>query len=361
MAYTTAAKALYLAGVTSSAVEGTTTAIAQFISWADALIEQKTGKVYSTPSAKTDYFDLSENVYQQDWLREQGRAHYNYNYPEGRDKVVLTYSPVTSITSVMVLYEQSSFDYVTNPAGTEVTSEINSVRGTPVTFDGGTDANALTFVSPYPIHGVNIDLHTNGVSGVLSWVYLDSDGNETAFSNVSESESGADDMTASGKVSWDMPPDWDEYTSGSYTGYYFKAKVNSTVFTTDPAINHIYSVDPVESFISPGTIVWKSNGSLLLRSNWLASGMRNLRVDYKAGATSVPTVVEELSSNLVAQKILENLMGASFDSLTSGSVGEEQWATGEQYMSQLRTLTELRKDEERLWKMLGDDLYVGGM
>ncbi len=355
-AYSTESQVLYAAGVTANDVEGGSSAIAQFIAWADAEIEARTNKTWNTPTSQTDYFDVQENVYHQDWLKENGLASYSKPYAESRHYVRLTKSPVTSIDAIAILKESETFDYAYNVAGTDVTDDINDVRGTPVEFDGGTLNNSFRFVSPSLVYGIGVELNTAGADGEITLYYYDSDGNLHEFSNVSD---GTSNLTTNGKITWSMPDDWEEYDDGSVKGYQFIMKVTTSIYTTNPKFSHIYLIDPVSSFVDIGTVAWRSSGELYLRSNWLDSGIKNLKVIYKAGASSVPALVSELSANLAAQKLLMNMMGASFDSSTNVNIGGEiSYATGEQYASQQRTLEKLRKRELELWDLVGKKIFV---
>ena len=234
------------------------------------------------------------------------------------------------------------------------TTEANSVWGTPFyAFNETVEIGDVLYIGcQYRFVSTIINLSTVGVGGVIVWEYYN--GSDWTTISVSESVSGADDLNASGKISWSLQNDWEEYEVNSSTNFWIRARV-TTAHSTSPKINYVtYGEASVyyDELISKD-IIWDASGRIILVNNVLSSGYNKVKTVYSAGTSTVPSVVEQLSTNLAGQKCMVALMGGSFDDITQGRLGDEEFTLGEPYTNLKFTLLELIKEEKELWGQVG--------
>jgi len=365
MAYSTSTEVLYKCKLTTDEVSSAS--ITQFITWADNYIELKTGKKWTSATSYTEYFDLVENEYHKDVLLEGGHMAYEPPYLDKFTIVVTKNKPITKVSSISFIQHDYELDFLysyDSDAGTytDNTSEANSVRGTPFyAFASSVGTGDCLYIAcSYVFSGITINLSTAGSGGVLVWEYYN--GSAWTTLSVSESVSGADDLNASGNVTWTIPSDWQETSVNSSANYYWIRARVTTAHSTSPKINNLsYEQNAVVSEeLETYDYQWDTNGRVIIKGNYPTSEFNYLQVIYSAGASSTPTAVQELSANLAAQKCLIAMMGGSFDDLTSGRIGDEQWTTGEPYMNLKATLIELRNEEIGLWNQLGVRVKIIG-
>ena len=358
MAYSTVANVRSMSKIASGAVSDAD--VTTFIGWADAEIDKRTGKSWSSSNSKTDYFDTSEAQVNRDWDDETGLVTPSTPYFMEHNSFKLTRSPVLSISNVWILdrgadigsllsYDSGASSYTDN------TTEANSVRGTPFyAFAETVGVGDIMYVGlSYRFLGITISLSTAGSGGVLTWEYYDGS-SWSALSGVAESASGADDLNASGKVSWSLPEDWQDTSVDGNTLYWVRARV-TTAHSTSPKVNGVVPDrdSVISDEVSSGSYDWNSGGRLVLKDDFLTDEYSGLRVDYTYGASSTPTVVETLSAVLASKWCLESLMSGSYDDVSRYRVGDIEVSKGEPYTNLRAAIIELEKKEEVLWKELG--------
>jgi len=364
MAYTTPSKVYAKLQIPSSAFVNGDTDIEQFIAWADALIDDRTGKTWNTPSEFTNYFDTRESDYYKDWEDEGGIVIGTKPFLDDKQVFRLKPTPVTKIKDIWVLnrdadidacysYDDSSSSYSDN------TTEANSVRGTPFyAFAETVAVGDCLYIGLSDIFlGITINLSVSGADGVCAWKYYN--GSSWTTLSVTEDTSGADDLNASGKITWSLPADWVETEVNGVSLYWIKIEVTTKHTTSPKVLSIVPDKDSVISdFISVYEVDWDSNGRLVLRNDMLKDEFRHLRVNFMAGANSVPTLVEELSTVLAGIKALKALLSASYDDITAGRKGNESWTMGEPYTNLSAGIKQLEAEANILWKRLGYDTFI---
>ena len=358
MAYTTAAKTYLKCGLTSSDIAEAT--VTTFIGWADDLIERRTGKKWSSPASYSELFDIKEIIYNKDSSTAGGYTVGQIPHFNKYNTVFLKNKPVTQINSVFLLYHGTeisllySFD-TSESTYTDNTTEANSVRGTPFyAFAETVEVGDCLYVgSSYRFTGLDIQLSTSGVGGVLVWEYYN--GSSWSSLSVTESDTGADDLNASGNIYWTLPSDWQETSVNSSGDYYWIRARVSTAHSTSPKLNNIFfrNNNVIGDELSGYEYQWRSTGRFIVTGKTLGDNFQYLEVNYKAGASATPTAVENLSTNLAAQQIILNLMTASYNDVTRERLGDEEYATGEQYIHLKTTLAEFKEEEKMLWEQIG--------
>jgi len=243
-------------------------------------------------------------------------------------------------------YDSSGTSYTDN------TSEANAPAG-DLFYAFATSVgigDILYFGSEYKFTGVVLNLNTVGVGGVVVWEYY----NGSAWTTISVTEvgSGADDLNASGIVYWTLPTDFSKATVNSIETYYMRARV-TTAHSTSPTVDYLsFKQDCVISEeISVGDFKYDER-SIKINKSYLISGIQKIKFEFNYGSSTVPSIVEQLSSIVAGISALGSLIGSTYDDITSGSLGDEQWATGEQYFNIKNAIMELKKKEDILWSLV---------
>ena len=351
-----------MCGITSSDIS--TSIVDNFITYADTYIEERLKKTWDTPSSKTDYFDVLENKYNMEWEDEGGIITGKKPFFESRHTFKLTWSPVTKIDKVWILAKGHKIDKVfsydaSEGTYTDNTDEANSVgEDLFYAFAQTTSAGDYLYIGcQYKFLSVFINLSTNGAGGTCAWEYYN--GSSWTSLSVNADTTNADNLGASGKVYWDRPSDWEETSVNGYSYYWIRIKAEGT-WTTSPKIENIYfgQDDVIQQELNPYEYNWYSSGTVILRESELESEARYIRVDYYAGASSVPTLVNQLSTVLASMSCMIYMMGGSFDDATSYNLGSLQVSKGEPYTNLRATLYELEKRRDELFKKLGLNVVI---
>jgi len=361
MAYTTYQDVFNMTGLTSNDID--TSIVEDFIDYADAYIKEKLRKTYDTPSLFTDYFDTQENPYHIDWEDEGGIITGKKPFWNSRHRFKLKWSPVTKIQNVWILEKGKKIDAVYsyyNSSYTDNTDNANQV-GEDLFYpfsDSPSVGDYLYIGCDYKFLSVFINLAVDGAGGTCEWEYYN--GSSWTSLSVSTDTTNADNLLTSGKIYWDKPSDWETTTTiNGYEYYWVRIKVTGT-YTTAPKIENMYfgQDDVIQEELNPYQYNWYTNGIVLLRDSELSSEARYVRIDYYAGATSVPTLVKELSTVLASISSLIMKMGGSFDDAVSYSLGSLQVSKGEPYAQLRMTALELMKRRDELFKKLGVNVVI---
>jgi len=366
MSYTTAAKVLSELKIVSTDFDSDTITN-DFIPRSDAKIESRTGKTWSTASSKTDYFDFKGNMYHQNPWTNKGFITGSIPTREGSARFSLKTTPITRLDRVYLLGMDNTFASVqvyNSAAATyaDKTEEANTVQGGDDPFypfaSTSVEDDILYLGMDNAFLGVGFNLATLGTVGVLIWEYYN--GSSWTELTVTEGVTDADDLLASGGITtWDYPGDFEQTTVNSEEKYWVRLRI-TTSYTIAPRVNNIFlDQDGVLiDEVNHSEIKWnKDTGDLIFLKSIPATGIKKIRVDYHAGASSIPETVEELSTILSSQEVLTAIMGGSFKEMTSGSVAGKTWNYGEPYTNLRATLIELRKRESMLWNILGTETF----
>lgn len=362
-AYSTNAKVYIKSGLSSSDVA--TATVDQLITYADAWIERKLSKTWKTASAKTDYFDTLDNEWQDRWEDQGGRITGQKPFFESRPNFTLEWSPVTKISNVWLLSRNEVPDLVysyDDDAGTytDNTDEATSVgEDLFYAFASSVGIGDILYVGcAYKFLALSLNLATAGVGGVCTWEYY----NGTAWTTltVTEGTTNGDDLNASSLIYWDRPADWEETSVNSSSDMYWVRIRVTTAHSTSPKLENIYFDHDkvITKELAPNEYTWYTDGRLILRDEVLSAEAKKIRVAYYAGAASVPTMVEELSTIIAAIGALLNIMGGTHDKAATYQLGSLQVGKGEPYASARATIRELIFEREELIKQLGVDVYI---
>jgi len=127
----------------------------------------------------------------------------------------------------------------------------------------------------------------------------------------------------------------------------------TTAHSTSPTVDYLsFKQDCVISEeISVGDFKYDER-SIKINKSYLISGIQKIKFEFNYGSSTVPSIVEQLSSIVAGISALGSLIGSTYDDITSGSLGDEQWATGEQYFNIKNAIMELKKKEDILWSLV---------
>jgi hypothetical protein len=268
---------------------------------------------------------------------------------------------VTDVEGVWFIEKQQSADYVYSYNGTtytDNTAEAATKTGTPFyAFASTVVANDAIYIgNSNRFMGVNVRLSTFGVAGVVAWEYY----NGSAWVALSDITDLTENFEKSGKVNFGLPLDWQTTTvSLGADQYWIRARV-TTAHTTSPKIQYLYILDEIESEIEPMDIEFSSEGTLTFLTDTIPSGTQNIRIDYRYGATSVPKLVQDLTTVLAAIRGFVALSGGQYTNMSSYSLGELNVSLGDPSMKINAAVAQLEKLRDGYLPLVGKRVDVVG-
>ena len=361
--YCSVADVRRVSGVPTSSVSDAD--VEAFIEEAQDWIENATHRYFGTSRDVTDRFNGNQNEYQQNNYDAFVDLDYNLNWNQGgilaartpfwRDSVKLTQYPVKFVKKVNLLYNTvQAFSYVltyidATTTFTDVTEDINSETGDYVYPLGSTVAadNAIyfgmanKFEKLFSLLGVTGD-STGGVNNQVEYW------NGSAWTELTYTESAPDttqsevhDFTNSGFVEWDAPKNWQTTTVNGNSAYWIRIRHVSASYSVSPQISHAYPQDVVRTEVELKNVRTTPGGNLYLMNNPEPYGIQNVKVSYNVGRSSVPYNVRQLTASIAALGCLINMIGGSFDDVTSYSIPDMSVSKGEPYTNVRAAIREL--------------------
>lgn len=352
MAYSDSSTVYRITGLSSNEVS--TDDIDLFIVEADAWIDAYTRKTYNSPSSYTDYFSVNES----DWNirpRDGGQLVSTVPFDISKDNFFLRHGRVTKISNVWGLNKSSTVNVYSYDSAsgtyTDNSEEANSVSGTPFQMVSVED-DILYVGLPYKFLAITNVLFTLGTDGVIVTEYYN--GSSWTTITVTEDTANAKHFLASGKLSWDLPKNWELTTINNLEAFWVRFRV-TTDFTVKPTMTNAY-LDyntVISREFNHNEFTWNDKGKLLFRTFAFAPDMQVVRIDYFAGEDSVPTLIKELSGTIAGIKALVNRIGASFDDVTGSEVGDIRIQKGEQWTGFDQTIKQLKAKKKELLDHIG--------
>lgn len=322
------------------------TYISSHIIRAEAELELLTGRQWDEFTAVTEFFDGRENSFANYPNTEQP---YMIDFDEP-DFVVLKFGPVDSIQSAMFLARGDSFGNVFSTDGatfTDNTSEANTAGGTAFdTWPGPTASTDFLYIGMgFQFLSAIFDFSTLGV-GSHSLVVQYWNGSTWATLSVTDNTSA---FTADGKIFWDLPSGWVKNSVNSSNLFWVRfsftgsISTNPTIFEIAPSGN-----DTISRNISLAKIDFTDYGRVTFIRDRFPNGVRNIRVDYTYGSSSVPTDIQELAAILTTLRVFVSISGGSFDDVTGYTMGSKQVSIGEAWVNIREVLTQMEKRKEAI-------------
>ena len=352
MSYTTTS-AVYIAGGLSSD-DVSTSDVTQLITWADAIIDARTGVNYASSADYEEVFNVL-NLNEFNTVRYitgdiVWNDEYNYFFIERK--------PVNNINHFYILDNNPTFSKVfsydlSTTTYTDNTSEANTPRGTSFYAFSETVGvgDVLYFGSGNKFTGVVLNLVNVGVGGVVVWEYYN--GTDWTAMTVSESSTGCDDLNASGVISWDLPSGMGKTTINDEENYYVRVRV-TTAHSTSPSVDYFgFKQDSsIVSEVSINGYNFEDYGIVKIHKSYLEQGENKVKISYNSGSSTVPSIVEQLSTTIAAISAAGSIIGKTYDEITRGTLGDMDYGVGEQYINLKNSIMELKKKEEMLWKLM---------
>lgn len=330
-----------------------------FIAKASREVEDSTSDYWGSATVFVEYFDGEYDTY------PRTERPYSDDYTEPV-LVQLSNKNVLSLVSAYELLRGMSISkawrYDTTLATyTDVTSESNTQGGTAFQpFADTTAASDYLYIgTSNQFHGISFTLFTVGVTGGTNTIEYYNGTAWTAFT-VTESTTGVLDFEASGKLSWTSLSAWTKVSVNSSSElYWIRIKANST-YSTEAKISVAY-VDQdfvINQEIPLYQINWNSNGQLTFGSRTFPNGVRNLRIEYQAGYSSTPSLIDELASLYGARMAFVNITGGSFDEATGFTLGRKSVQIGEAWVNVKQVLQEINIKIQSVLDQVGRKMDV---
>lgn len=357
MSYTTTSKVYQISGLTSNDVN--TTKVEQFITYAENLINEKTGRTYESTTSNSEYFSNDYKDYDKSMLIDNGVAARYRDYNDVVYRYFLNNKPISQVNNVYLLKKRVSFNEVwkyDNNDYVSISDEVNNTDDTFNLFSNGNTDDVLYLGCEYRFTKIWFNFFTTGSGGTVSYSYY----NGNSWTSLSVTDN-TNNLTSNDSVSWDLPSDWSNTSVNNENLYWIKISVSSN-YSTNPLgfqirMDNNYVIKE-EYNLNKININYKT-GEIVLLDNIPLSGVDNIRIDYDYGLSTVPTIVEQLCGIIASISALGSLIGSTYNDITRGRTLEEEWATGEQYINIKNAISELRFREERLWKLVPKKVIIG--
>ncbi len=325
-------------------------------------VEKSTGQFWGSSTEVIEFQDgvrnkiangnypVTDQPYMTDWDR--------------RDFIQLEQKPVLSIKKVYFLSKGTKFSKVFSyddgsSTFTDITDSAVSPSEDDASLFGSSPAtnDIVYFGSQNKFLGMVTDMNVVGVSSTiaLDWEYYN--GVTSAWQDLTETEtdSGSSTFTASGKFTWTEPNNWGKTTINSSEQYWVRATITAGPYTTAPqAAETAMDQDLViSSKIAISNMDISPEGRLTFLNNTIPDGVRNIRIVYNKGKSSVPNEIKELCALYAGLRAYANITGASYDALTSYNIGNKSVTIGEQYVNVREVVDQFRKRIVEILKNYG--------
>ncbi len=364
--YTTSTKVYNKLGITSEDISSSI--IDELITRSDEEVRQLTGRVDEAVASFTEIINGETLDVDKRWIDEGGRLSGRVAFIDGHYKAILKRFPVTEITNIFKLIRDAqignafSFDTSENTF-TDNTTEANSIEGTAFpAFATTVGIGDIFYVgSSFKFGGVSFNLATIGAGGVVVWEYWN--GSSWTTLSVTEDTTDADDLNASGKMTWTIPSDIEKTTvNGIANTFWVRLRV-TTAHSTSPTVRYMFfdKDSVIGEEIPPNVVDFESEGIVFLHANSFPDGFNNIKIIYKAGSSSVPVQIEELSTILAAMRAVANLTGGSFVDISSYSLGSKIVSVGEPWINLREAMNQLKEEYLKILNQIGRRVVIGSV
>ena len=335
------------------------TVLATFVDRATDEVDYLTGSYWGTTTSFTEFFDG-----------------YYFPYPSTDEPFIKDYDApyevqlkkknIISVNGVYTIQRGTgvakSFRYSSSAASyTDVTTEMNSLEGTAFQpFADTTAANDYLYIGcAYRFYGMSIILFTEGVTTGTNTIEYYDGSSWTAFT-ATESEDDVLNFESTGSLSWSSLSGWSKTTVNSSSSlYWLRIKANST-YSTEAKINVIA---PNQDFVVSESVPlyninWSANGRLAFENYTPTNGVRNVRVDYNSGLSTVPDQIKELTALLSTIRSLLHLSGGSYNDISTYSLGRKSFSIGQVYVNIESSLKRMDLRVQNILDQVGRKLDV---
>ncbi|MFA5406737.1 MAG: hypothetical protein WC307_05260 [Candidatus Nanoarchaeia archaeon] len=356
MVYVTNAKCYSLAGLTTTDVSDADMTI--FEAYAEGIINARTGYNYSSATNIDEFKEVELKPANKSFITNSGIPEYAYDYDQCVYRFTLDKLPVNYLNSVYVTNNYSSINQAWSSDGatyTDVSSELNTEYSSPHTvFPTGVISDEFYLGCAYKFSKFRVFMSTVGTDGTVTASYY----NGTSWTSLTLTD-GTTGFRSSGEVSFTLHADFSLATVNNVESYYVKFTVG-TGYTVNPVVTSIVIDNDyvVYDTVSLKNVKYNSNGEVVVEDWTPEAGFRKLRFNYNYGSSTVPSVVEQLCGVIAAQCALASLIGATYNDITSGTMGDETFGTGEQYMNLKNAIEQLKIQEATLWKLVSKRIVL---
>lgn len=170
---------------------------------------------------------------------------------------------------------------------------------------------------------------------------------------------------------WDTTTSYTEYFDGYDTQYpKTDEKPYGYDLTTSPEFElkrkGIVSITSVEFLDYEGNvsssptadmIQFETSGRVILNGASVPNGKKNVKIVYTQGYSSIPALVKELTSTLIAIKVFASITGGSYDDATMFTLGRKTISIGEVYVNVREAVNQFRNRMNEILDVLGRNYY----
>ena len=356
MSYVTNDQVYSLSGLTSDDV--TSANITSFIGYAEAIVDGKTGYYYNGTADIDEFKNVELKGANKSMLLNSGIPEYMYDYDQRVYRFTLDRLPLNNINSVYITTFNNNFSKVWSLVGatySDITDDVNTeYEDTTVLFVTGASGDICYLGCESKFSKFQIRLFTAGTTGTLLFTYY----NGSAWTTLTVTD-GTSAFTSGGAMSFTLPDDMSKTTINGEEAYYVKIEVD-TGFDINPVVTSIVLDNDyvVYGTVSLKNIGYNNNGEVVFNDWNPEAGFRKLRFNYNYGSSTVPSNIEQLTGIIASEIALASLIGATYNDITSGSLGAETFATGEQYMNIKNAIEQLRLQEKTLWLLVNKKIIM---
>jgi len=272
-----------------------------------------------------------------------------------RDTIMLNKWPVTSVNYIYYLERDKKLDKIYSTDSTEAsftdnTTEANSSLGTAfIAFPTGVTDDRVYMGCLYRFSGISFDLNTLGSDGIIAVEYY----NGSSWVAVSGLSDGTSALTVDGKISFTLPDDWTKVAVNSLSKYWLRLRVTSS-FASNPSLFKIV-LDPntvINTVLDLTNVHYDTTGRVTMITGRFPEGVKNIKISYNYGKSSVPTIITELSAIIAGLSCFNAVLGALYGKPESYTIGSMS-ATRETFAKINLMITQLNMRKDQLLAVVG--------
>ena len=325
---------------------------AEFIAEAESEIINMCTQWWGSIRETTEYFYRRENLHRRLPPRKHGFISSDPSDDDlnETDYVTLRYRPFVRFDRVFLLERAPTslsavFNYdLGTVTFTDDTVEANSVGGTAFSaFDAAPATGDMVYVGcNNQFEGVEFLMARLGVDAGATTVAYEY-WNGVAWAVIPGAVDGSTMLTAEGRLTFKAPRDWAQTLVNGVTAFYVRLNLTNYNYTTDPTIMQIFLTDVIDTEYNVRDIDVGSTGRANFLDKSFKAGVRDLKIRYFYGTSSVPNVVRDLCANLAGLRALTRMIGGSYDDVTSYSIPDFTASKGEPYTNLRAAIIEMEK------------------
>lgn len=142
------------------------------------------------------------------------------------------------------------------------------------------------------------------------------------------------------------------YLSGktlNNNAYYYLRVKNIPLITITEIMVVDYTGADVQEITSDYYKLREDDGEIYVSKAFIFQGIKRVKTTYTSGTTTVSAMISQLTTVIASITALGSLVGATYNDITRGRIGDMDYGVGEQYINLKNAISELKKTENILW------------